>query len=420
MAAMDAVSPPDDRVPVSVLTGFLGSGKTTLLNHILTQTHGKKIAVIENEFGDVGIDDALLKNNMRQRVEGEELIEMMNGCICCTVRADLSVVLKKLKGKHDARPLDGIIIETTGMADPAPVAQTFFVDEAVGAFARLDGIVTLVDAKHVEQHLDEEKPEGAENEAVEQVAFADRLVLNKTDLVPDEAALRRVEGRLRAINKFAPIVRCEQSRVAADQVLNIGAFDLTRTLEMDPAFLDTDGEHEHDQSVTSLGFDTSEADVDLGLFQDWLQGLLRDEGPNLFRIKGILSVADVPDRYVYHAVHMIFDGRFMDPWAPGERVSKLTFIGKHLDHGALKAGFLACLATPENYKKKSEGLRFRVGARVECNRGGGWAAGTVIRHLYREADDLPGFLAPYQVELDDGTLIYCPADAESCVRRASE
>ncbi|KAH8066286.1 ATP binding protein [Aureococcus anophagefferens] len=200
------------KVPVTILTGFLGSGKTTLLNHILTSMdHKKRFAVIENEFGDVGIDDALLKNNMRQQVEGEELIEMMNGCICCTVRADLSVVLKKLKGKHDARPLDGIIIETTGMADPAPVAQTFFVDEAVGAFARLDGIVTLVDAKHVEQHLDEEKPEGAENEAVEQVAFADRLVLNKTDLVPDEAALRRVEGRLRAINKFAPIVRCEQS-----------------------------------------------------------------------------------------------------------------------------------------------------------------------------------------------------------------
>ncbi|KAH8049737.1 ATP binding protein [Aureococcus anophagefferens] len=253
--------------------------------------HKKRFAVIENEFGDVGIDDALLKNNVRQRVEGEELVEMMNGCICCAVRADLSVVLRKLKGKHDARPLDGIIIETTGMADPAP---------------RPD----LLPPRRGEAR-------GAENEAVEQVAFADRLVLNKTDLAPDEAAPGRVEGRLRAINKFAPIVRCERSRVAADSVLNIGAFDLARTLDMDPAFLDTDGEHEHDQSVTSLGFDTSEADVDLGLFQDWLQGLLRDEGPNLFRIKGILSVADVPDRYVYHAVHMIFDGRFMDPWAPG-------------------------------------------------------------------------------------------------------
>ena len=181
--------------------------------------HKKRFAVIENEFGDVGIDDALLKNNMRQRVEGEELIEMMNGCICCTVRADLSVVLRKLKGKHDARPLDGIIIETTGMADPAPVAQTFFVDEAVGAFARLDGIVTLVDAKHVEQHLDEEKPEGAENEAVEQVAFADRLIVNKVDLVTDDD-LARVEKRLRGINAFAPIVRSERSRAARNSNLH--------------------------------------------------------------------------------------------------------------------------------------------------------------------------------------------------------
>ena len=407
------------KVPVTILTGFLGSGKTTLLNHILTAKHDKKIAVIENEFGDVGIDDALLKPNLQSTTD-EDVIEMMNGCICCTVRQDLVEVLKKLARRSEkGLKLDAIVIETTGLADPAPVAQTFFVDDDVKAFCELDGIVTLVDAKHVVQHLDDEKPEGAENEAVEQVAFADRLILNKVDLV-DGAELDEVERRLRDINKFAPVLRSEQSKVSVDQVLGIKAFDLTRTLEMDPAFLDTDGEHEHDQSVTSLGFDTSEADVDLGLFQDWLQGLLRDEGPNLFRIKGILSVADVPDRYVYHAVHMIFDGRFMDPWAPGERVSKLTFIGKHLDHGALKAGFLACLATPENYKKKSEGLRFRVGARVECNRGGGWAAGTVIRHLYREADDLPGFLAPYQVELDDGTLIYCPADAESCVRRASE
>ena len=154
------------KVPVTILTGFLGSGKTTLLNHILTAEHGKRIAVIENEFGEVGIDDALLRNNMKQRVDGEELIEMMNGCICCTVRADLAVVLKKLKQKQAS--LDAIIIETTGMADPAPVAQTFFVDDAVKSFARLDGIVTLVDAKHIEQHLDDEKAEGVENEAIEQ------------------------------------------------------------------------------------------------------------------------------------------------------------------------------------------------------------------------------------------------------------
>ena len=156
-----------EKVPVTILTGFLGSGKTTLLNHILTAQHGKRIAVIENEFGDVGIDEHLLKQNMKQQVEGEELIEMMNGCICCTVRADLAVVLKKLKLKHDFNPLDGIVIETTGMADPAPVAQTFFVEEEIKQFAKLDGIVTLVDVKHFVQHLDEEKPEGAENEAVE-------------------------------------------------------------------------------------------------------------------------------------------------------------------------------------------------------------------------------------------------------------
>jgi len=236
--------PADDlKCPVTVLTGFLGAGKTTLLNYILTQPHGKKLAVIENEFGEVGIDDALLAKNTKMQAD-EEIIEMMNGCICCTVRQDLIVILNKLgkRIKAGALKLDGVVIETTGMADPAPVAQTFFVDDEVKASFRLDGIVTLVDAKHIEQHLDEEKPEGAENESVEQVAFADRMILNKTDLVSEED-LVRIEARLKSINKFAPIVRSCQSKVGVDQVLDIKGFDLKRTLEMDPEFLNTDGEH---------------------------------------------------------------------------------------------------------------------------------------------------------------------------------
>ncbi|MCQ4042002.1 CobW family GTP-binding protein [Streptantibioticus rubrisoli] len=235
----------DSRVPVTVLTGFLGSGKTTLLNRILTEQHGLRIAVIENEFGEVGIDDALVLD------AEEEIFEMNNGCICCTVRGDLIRILGALMRRREK--FDRILIETTGLADPAPVAQTFFMDDEIAAQLRLDAIVTLVDAAHVLQHLNEEKPDGVENEAVEQIAFADRVVLNKTDLV-DEATVKEVISRVRAINASVQIIPAEQAKVDLQQVMDVGAFDLDRVLKDDPQFL-TETEHQHDTTVTSVGID---------------------------------------------------------------------------------------------------------------------------------------------------------------------
>jgi len=312
-----------------------GSGKTTLLNHILTANHGKKIAVIENEFGEVGVDDALVRERFNTT---EDIFEMNNGCICCTVRGDLIRILSKLFRRRSE--LDAIIIETTGLADPGPVAQTFFMDESIKEFARLDGIVTMVDAKHITQHLDEEKPEGAENEAVEQVAFADRLLVNKIDLV-DEAALATLETRLREINKYAPIIKCEKADVAMENVLHIKAFELERVLEMDPEFL-ADGEHMHDETVYSVGFEKA-GDLDMERTNTWIAKLLQEKGVDIFRMKGVLAMAGCAERYVYQGVHMLFTGETLTPWGDAPRINRLIFIGKNLDRKALEAGFTACL-----------------------------------------------------------------------------
>jgi len=331
------------KIPCTILTGFLGSGKTTLLNHILQTNHGKRIAVIENEFGEVGIDDGLVQGG--SIAEAENIVEMNNGCICCTVRGDLITGLKKLvkNAKKNSKPLDAIMIETTGLADPAPVAQTFFADDFVRQNLVLDSILTLIDAKHVIEHLDEEKPEGVENEAVEQIAFADRILLNKTDLV-DEEALAEVEKRVRAINATVPIRRTLNSIVDMDYILGIQAFSLDKILEMEDGFLADDAEHQHDERVSSVGIDCT-GELILEKMNGWIEWLLREKGVDLFRSKGILAVQGMQNRFVFQAIHMLFANSEGKPWKEGEeRRCKIIFIGKNLNREELTTGFQACLA----------------------------------------------------------------------------
>jgi G3E family GTPase len=360
-----------EKIPVTVLTGYLGAGKTTLLNRILTEPHGQKFAVIVNEFGEIGIDNELVVG------ADEEVFEMNNGCICCTVRGDLIRIMENLMRRKDK--FDAIIVETTGLADPAPVAQTFFMDQDVQDAARLDAVVTVADAMWLKDRL-KDAPE-----AKNQIAFADVILLNKTDLVTPEQ-LREVEARIRAINPYAKLHRTVKAQVPIQEVLGCNAFDLDRILEIEPAFLDGDGhdhhhdhdhshghhhhhdhdhtgpdcdhpshkhdhahghgglKHYHDEEMQSVAFQI-DGDVDPEKFMPWINNYVQTEGGNILRSKGILAFKGEPKRFVFQGVHMVLDGDVQREWREGEkRTSKIVFIGRDLKRDEIEKGFMACAA----------------------------------------------------------------------------
>jgi len=354
-----------DKIPVTVLTGYLGAGKTTLMNRILSEPHGKKYAVIVNEYGEAGIDGDLIVG------ADEEIFEMNNGCICCTVRGDLIRVIAGLMKR--ARNFDGILIETTGLADPGPVAQTFFADAEIAAKAKLDSIVTVVDAYHIKSQLGAGAEQSCPSkEVAEQIAFADIIILNKTDLVSAEER-RKVEAMIRGINRFAKIIPAERCKVALEEVLGRGSFDLNEILKHEPDFLGAKDDHHHhhdhdhnhgDECGPDCGHDhhdhehnhveasgissvslIADQPINVDRFEAWMGEFRASKGPDLLRYKGILDIAGTGQRLAIQGVHMMMEGSNLAPWkTDARRQSRLVFIGRALDEKALRDGFKACVS----------------------------------------------------------------------------
>ncbi|KAB7704404.1 GTP-binding protein [Bacillus aerolatus] len=325
-----------NKIPVTILTGYLGAGKTTLLNRILTEKHNQKTAVIVNEYGEVGIDNQLVVG------ADEEILEMNNGCICCTVRGDLIRILRTLVFSMEEGKVrfDRVLIETTGLADPAPVAQTFFMEEMLCEKFEVDSIVTVVDSKHVTKHLD------SHDEAQEQIAFADVIILNKTDLVSDDD-LSVLERRIIKMNPAAKRMHAQNCNINLRDILGIHTFDVNRKLEIDPHFLDDHHHHHHDDHVSSIAF-REEKPLDMNKVEQWMSYLIQEKGEDLLRYKGILHIQGIQERLVFQGIHMLFSGRPDRKWKENEtRLSELVFIGKNLNKEELEQQFNNCIANPQ-------------------------------------------------------------------------
>jgi G3E family GTPase len=396
----------EKKLPVVVLTGYLGAGKTTLLNYVLNEQRDKKLAVIENEIGEVSVDDALVEQKHEDMAE--ELIVLDNGCVCCTIRGDLVKTLQDLAKKLEDKKvqLDGVLIELTGAADPAPVVQTFFMDAAVRRTFYVDNVIALVDAKHCVEKLDEGQGDPKEKgTACAQIAFSSTVLLNKIDLV-DEATIEECEKRLKQVNRVVNIIRCTQGRVPLDKVLHVKAFDLSAVLE--EQYMDEDEFHSFykpkmDRSISNVGV-KFEGALNMYKLQKLLDGLIGEEASakDFLRIKGVLEIKGHHSMFVLQCVHMLRNQNFTKPWGKQQRENRIIFIGRGMQsrRQELTDGVMACITKP---------LRFGIGTRVQANTGG-FSHGKVIRHW----DDLNA----YRIKLDNGEEVHAPVDEDPFVKAA--